>query len=281
MKKILFILAFLLPLTAHAQLLDLSKVLQPLAMSEIFLRRLSKCVPYEEEKISQMLSYDINAIYRIYGPTPEKECEFEFISTTSLGFSASQICYLPPETMEEYVGAIKRLMGKQIYISENLSDITSDPDYKIVSGITGNKKYCDFYRDPIDFTKKIRDNLISCKPAWETQNTGLVDITRKIIGLSGTACHYEVAVSFKRSDLSNLSGSLVDLIKQNMGYEEEQTFLYTCYLDEYELGELRDIYMSMIIPSAKTYQDMFYVQPKAIQDAEPEFIRGYCTLEKL
>lgn len=281
MKKILFIFAFLLPITAQAQLLDLSKVLQPLAMSEVFLRRLSKCVPYEEEKVSQMLSYDINATYRIYGPTERKECEFEFVSTTSLGFSASQICYLPPDIMESYVGAIKRLLGKPIYISNNPADMTEDPDYKIVAGITGNKQYCDFYRDPIDFTKKIRDNLMNCKPTWETQNTGLVDITRKIIGLSGSACHYEVAISFKRSDLNNLSGSLIDLIKQNMGYEEEQTFLYTCYLDEYDLGELRDIYASMVIPAAKTYQDMLYIQPKQIQDAEPAFIRGTCSFEKL
>ena len=249
MKKILFLLAIFLPLTAQAQLVDKTKLLQPLTMSNKFLRRLTKCIPFEEEKSEILDGSEIKATYRIYGMTKKNECEFEFITDTDLGYSAEA--------------------G------------TNDSDYKEAVALMQNKKFCDYYRDTIDFTKQIRDNLMECKPVWENQNDGILEISRKIIGKNGSDCQYETLISFKRSVINHRSGPMIDKLKEHMDYEEDQSVLYTCQLDEEDLGVLRDILFSGIIPDAKNLDDFNENLSNDVQSAEPEFLEDRCTLEKL
>lgn len=282
MKKILFLLAIFLPLTAQAQLVDKTKLLQPLTMSNKFLRRLTKCIPFEEEKNEILDGSEIKATYRIYGMTKKNECEFEFITDTDLGYSVSQICYFPQEELDSFVKIMQDTLQKTSYTFETAADAgTDDSDYKEAVALMQNKKFCDYYRDTIDFTKQIRDNLMECKPVWENQNDGILEISRKIIGKNGSDCQYETLISFKRSVINHRSGPMIDKLKERMDYEEDQSVLYTCQLDEEDLGVLRDILFSGIIPDAKNLDDFNENLSNDVQSAEPNFLEDRCTLEKL
>ena len=281
MKKILFLLTLLLPLVAQAGITDRSQFLQPLTMSTKFFRRLSKCMPYEEENSTSFADVDITATYRIYGLTNSKECEFELITNTGLGYSVSQICYFPPEEMETFINTLQNYLQKSSYTFDKAAEVVSESDYKDILAMMRNKKYCDYYRDAIDFTKQIRDNLMECKPAWENQNDGILDISRKIVGRNGDECQYETLISFKRSEVNRRSGPFIDKIKTLMDYEENQTVLYTCQLDDEDLGVLRDILFSMVIPSAKDFDSINENLSNEIKESEPAFLNERCTLEKL
>lgn len=281
MKKILFLLAILLPLTAQAQVEDRTQFLQPLTISNKFLRRLTKCMPYEEQTPTTMSGFNINATYRIYGLTNKKECEFEFITDTELGYSVSQICYFPPEEMENLVNLFQNYLQKTTYSFDTAAEMVNEAEYREILSMMQNKKYCDYYRDAIDFTKQVRDNLMECKPVWENQNDGVLDISRKIVGKNGSNCQYETLISFKRSVINRRSGPLIDILKEHMDYEENQSILYTCQLDDDELGVLRDILFSMVIPVAKNYDDINENLSNDTQGKEPSFLEEKCTREKL
>lgn len=281
MKKIFFILAFLFPMISQAQVLDMSRFLKPLTMSKRFVKRLEKCLPFEETQHFTYMGTEIALTYHIFGKTPNKDCEFEVISDTSLDISASQICYFPQEELEQFLEYVHNLSQKSALTLENIEEFARDSDYRAASALMENKKYCDYYRDRIDFTQKIRSNLMDCRPTWENQKFDNIEIARKIIGKNGSTCQFEEVISFNRSDIEKLAISWRDNLKNKMDYEEEQTFLYTCQFDDTDLGELRDIFASMIIPEGKTFDRLSIIPPREILDAEPDFIIDRCELEKL
>lgn len=263
----------LLPTVADAQILNMGVNFEKLDLPAGFLQSLEKCAPYSGEKGYNRNDVKVNTVYQIIGMQNDL-CVLKIDGSTNTSVNIHQECNLPLETAKTYAEALRRYQAKGYNPRWDEQYINKNRDYQTALEIMSDTKLCRFYRDKIDNTSVIRENLAACTPAEETEITAGLKVTRTIVGNEDESCRYRMTLQKAQTEeplVKTLSDNLDDLVP------EQLALIFECEFDK----EKTDFYLQVLEAQVVPAEDGF--DYSAAQRISPQeeigFIFDSCILK--
>lgn len=270
-----FAIFWALPLcSAHAQILNMGTNFEKLDLPEEFLQNLEKCTPYSGEKPYQRNAVKVNTTYQIIG-LKNNLCVVKIDGSTNTSVNIHQECHLPPQTAATYAQALRRYQSRGYSPRWDGEWIEKNKDYQTALKIMSDTSLCRFYRDKIDYTQDIRDNLPNCQPSEQTETTAALKILRKIIGKDGDKCHYQMTVQHANPQaeeplVKNLSDNDENAVPKHLA------LTFDCSFDSEQIAHYLQILEALVIPAEEGF-DYSAVQ-RVSQQEETDFVMNNCIL---
>lgn len=275
LTKVVFILCMvLLYQPAHAQILTINVRPEKFTLPEGLLENLERCTPYHIERPLRHRDTVVNTVYTIDG-LQDGLCNLHITGVTNSSVEIHQDCAFPPDVAKTYAHVLQRFKDKEYSPQWDEDFISNDPDYQAAIKIMSDPKYCGFYREEIDNTKNIRDNLRTCHPAEQNELGAGIEFQRRIIGLQEDKCEYTLTIR-KNDHVDHI------LLKgapkaEKSDFTEHFNLSYECELDEKLAERYLLILESQVIPAEDDFDfaAIWHIAPLE----ELEFMKDHCKLK--
>ncbi len=196
--SLLLMVAFIAPAKADGINTDLNGQVDLVRMSDSFIQNIKDCTPMIEEKTQESsgLSYDFK--YKIIGWVGDK-CRCEFISSSQIGHFINR-CDFDKENLAAYQKAIQDFKeAEKVSLNEAKIQLVST-----VKSLIADDNVCQMKIINVDYTKDLRDNLITCTPYEKTLVFSNMDNIMSVQGKDGERCHYVYTIKNKPVDLQKI-----------------------------------------------------------------------------
>lgn len=271
--KVLAVFWLLPTFSANAQILNMGVNFEKLDLPAGFLQSLEKCESYKGEKPYSRNEVKVNTVYQIIGMQNDL-CVLKIDGSTNTSVNIHQECKLPLKTVATYAKALRRYQSKGYNPRWDEKYIQKNRDYQTALEIMSDTELCRFYRDKIDNTSVIRENLAACNPAEETEITAGLKVTRAIVGTDGKICRYRMSLQKAETEeplVKSLSDNPEDFIP------EQLELVFECEFDK----EMTDFYLQVleaqVIPAEEGFD--YSAAQRISPQEEIGFIMDSCILK--
>ena len=278
MKKYLFSVCLLTALPVQAQMFDFSNMVQPIQISEEFVNNLTTCTPFEETKDTELMGFDMHVTYNIKGKEND-ECMVEMYSET-MGINSLQRCHFTDEDIAMYVPALRYVLENMEYTVEGSQKMMKNEKWQLAMSMMMDEEKCKYFREAVDLTKELRENLRTCSPYSATQETGPTKVVRTIIGPEDDGCAFEQEINQKQQDLSAIVGKEMPAeLRDVLQDMPEMKIKIKCNFSAEQLRQYEDILESMVIPAAESMEEAIPNMNDFNPRAEAEFMQQNCDVD--
>ena len=143
-----------------------------------------------------------------------------------------------------------------------------------------DEEKCKYFREAIDLTKELRENLRTCSPYSATQETGPTKVVRTIIGPEDDGCAFEQEINQKQQDLSAIVGKEMPAeLRDVLQDMPEMKIKIKCNLSAEQLREYEEILEGMVIPAAESMEEAIPNMNDFNPRAEAEFMQQNCDVD--
>ena len=195
---LLLMIASITPAKADRINTDLNGQVDLVRMSDSFINNIKDCIPMIEEKTQDAsgLSYDFK--YKIIGWVGDK-CRCEFISTSQVGHFINR-CDFDKDNLAAYQQAIQDFREEEkVSLSEAKNQLVTT-----VKSLISDPEVCQMKIINVDYTKDLRDRLMSCTPYEKTLVFSNMDNIMRVEGKDGERCHYTYTIKNNPVDLQKI-----------------------------------------------------------------------------
>ena len=278
MKKYLLTACLLTALPVQAQMFDFSNMVQPIQISEEFVNNLTTCTPFEETKDTEFMGFDMHVTYNIKGKEND-ECMVEMYSET-MGINSLQRCHFTDEDIAMYVPALRYVLENMEYTVEGSQKMMKNEKWQLAMSMMMDEEKCKYFREAVDLTKELRENLRACSPYSATQETGPTKVVRTIIGPEDDGCAFEQEINQKQQDLSAIVGKEMPAeLRDVLQDMPEMKIKIKCNLSAEQLREYEEILEGMVIPAAESMEEAIPNMNDFNPRAEAEFMQQNCDVD--
>lgn len=249
--------------SVKAQILGLGVNFEKLNLPEEFFRSLQNCQTYKYELPAEFENIKTKTIYSVVAKQ-NKICNLHVEGFTNTSVHITQDCDFTFAQAMQYADTLRRYQQKGYSPRWNGDKINADADYQAAYKIMANPDICRFYRDAIDHTENIRQNLLSCKPAEQVENSGDIKILRQIKGTKEKLCEYSFTV------LQNF--------KENININRK-TMTFSCLFDQEQSRRYLEILQSLVVEAEEGF-DFSAIQRISVAE-ELNFILSHCNIDAL
>lgn len=271
--KVLAVALIFPAVTAQAQILNMGVNFEKLSLPAGFLQSLEKCEPYSGEKVYRRNEVKVNTVYRIMGLQNDL-CVLKIDGSTNTSVNIHQECNLPLDTAKTYAEALRRYQAKEYNPRWDEQYIQKNRDYQAALEIMSDTKLCRFYRDKIDNTQTIRENLSACNPAEEVEITAGLKVTRTIVGAQDEKCRYQMALQKAESEeplVKTLSDNAENFVP------EQLALVFECEFDKEKTDFYLQVLEAQVVPAEEGFD--YSAAQRISPQEEIGFIMDSCILK--
>lgn len=249
-----------------------------LLMSGDFVNNLAKCAVYQEEKKAEILGSETTSVYNIYGRKNEG-CAVEIRSESIDGTQIVQHCVFDEKITQKFVAAMQDLQKEKAEKTFSQEDLLQNENYAAVWRILFDENICMIKREKSDLTALVREHLKSCVPYKQTQNIGILQVTREIKGKAGDFCVYRQITQQNQLPLNLELARKSDTLQNLLQYIQTQQFVTECKFSAEQKAEYIRILTTMVIPPAVGMENILqpFDRSSSLRE-ESAFLEQNCEL---